>query len=82
MDPQALRERPDIPWYYEVFIDHFHILSFSRIAGVNKANPIDIITMLKYNKDIVKMDNSAGFISIIQSLDAIYLGRVKETDEG
>ena len=78
MDPEALRNRPDIPWFYEVFIHHFNILSFSRTMNMNGPNPIDIPAILDYNEKIVKMDSPVEFLGIIQTLDGLFLTKKKK----
>lgn len=84
--PQAILDKPKLPWYYGVFVNHFHVLSDSRSFRpevrvgpggqpyyLTAPNPIDINTMLSYNNSIVKMDNPLDFIGIIQLLDTIFL---------
>jgi hypothetical protein len=86
MNPQALIDKPDIEWYYEVFISHFNVLSFSRtrrpsIRITSKGgkiyttdpNPLDLPSIILYNREIVKMESCADFISIIQALDSVYV---------
>jgi len=86
MDPIGLKNKPVVPWYYEVFLKHYLILSNSRsyrldvvpnsstgFSYVTKPNPIDIPTILQYNQNIVKMDHSE-FLHLMQTLDGCYLG--------
>ena len=88
--PQALLDKPNLPWYYEEFIRHYIVLSNGRsyhpkidvktgpmgsplFSSYPSPNPIDISDILRYNKDIVKMDDPEEFISIVQTLDHLFL---------
>ena len=84
--PQALLDKPELPWYYEDFIEHFAVLSFSRSSRpevqvtseggklyTSAPQPIDIPSIIQYNEAVVKMDSCAEFISIIQCLDSVFL---------
>lgn len=73
----ALDSKPDIPWYYEVIIDHFSCLSSSRSYHMSGPNPIDIPSILSYNKDVAKM-RPTDFIYLMQSIDRMYLKKVSE----
>lgn len=81
MNPQALRDKPDIPWYYFEFIKHYNNLSRSREykliqtkdKSYNIPNPIDIASILQYNEAIVKMSNPSDFLDIVQTLDDIFI---------
>lgn len=79
--PQALSDKPDLPWYYYEFVRHFRILSNNRTyrsfqAGdkvISIPNPIDISTILSYNEHIVKMRNPFDLVDIIMTLDDIFM---------
>ena len=71
-DPEALKSKPNIPWYYESIILHFERLSFSRGYSQLGPLPIDILSIFLYNEHITKMPVE-DFLDLIQALDAVYL---------
>lgn len=87
LDPQALKTQPKLPWYYEVLLVHFHRLSKRRtkflavttkdnnVAWVVRPNPIDILTILQYNREVAKMDDPDVFLKLMESLDDNFLKR-------
>lgn len=90
MDPEGLKHKPFLPWYHKIFLDHYHVLANSRTYRVDvtadsqgfpvystKPNPIDILTILRYNREVVKMKDPADFIYLMQSLDAKFLSAKK-----
>jgi hypothetical protein len=56
----------------ESILRHFYTLSFSRKIGQFGPLPIDIPSMLEYNKHVAKLD-PADFLALMQSLDEVYL---------
>lgn len=73
LDPEALRNRPILPWYYEALFNHFTKLSFARVQGEQGFNPIDIGNILRYNSDIAKYSDPSFFLDVIQHLDSLFL---------
>jgi len=78
-DPEALKNKPDTPWYLQSIILHFERLSFSRRYSQLGPLPIDISSIFLYNEHIVGMPNE-DFLDLIQALDAVYL-KPKEKEE-
>ena len=79
MDPEALKNKPELPWYLNSLILHFEKLSFSRRYSQLGPLPIDILSIFSYNDRITKMCDS-DFLEIIQTLDIEYL-KPKEKKE-
>ncbi len=81
----ALTRKPNLPWYYEVFLQHFFTLSFSRTkylsstvknkqqVFIESLNPIDVATIIQYCYVITLTVSIEDFISIVQVLDDTYL---------
>jgi len=70
---KTVSNKPTLPWYYEVFLTHFKIMSRSRVNGMDGPNPIDIPTILNYNEKIAKVRDPELFLHIIQELDYLYM---------
>ena len=85
MDPIGLKLKPELPWYYMVYLQHYNVLDKCRTYGVgmksdssgmpvfySKPNPIDLATIFSYNKEIVKEDPE-DFLYLIQCLEEKFL---------
>ncbi len=79
MDPEALKTRPDAPWYVSSIVLHFEKLSFSRRYSQLGPLPVDIPSIFTYNDRIAKMDDE-HFLTLIQALDAVYLKPKKKKE--
>jgi len=79
MDPEALKSKPELPWYYESIILHFGKLSFSRRYSQLGPLPIDIPSIFLYNERIMRMSDE-GFLDLIQALDAVFLTPKKKVE--
>ena len=84
--PDALRDMPSLPFYYEEILQHFYVLSRSRsyfaeivptktggMYTVRRPNPIAISTIIDYNHNIAKILKDSDFLDIIQSLDLLFM---------
>jgi len=90
--PQALVDKPDLPWYFDTLLRSFLVLSsrrrFSYIKiekSVNKKtyieikaipSPIDISTILSYNDDIVGA-KAEDYLDLILILDDMFLANYR-----
>ena len=95
--PQALLDKPYLPWYYQHYLTHFFVLSSRRkvtYLRVEEAqgkktiqkilalpSTIDIPTILKYNEEIVK-EGPDKFLAIVATLDDLYLADYKSKNNG
>jgi hypothetical protein len=83
--PEALKNKPDLPWYYDEFFQHYIRLSSSRSHTIDllptesggyrrekRPNPIDIPSILKYNREIA-MYPPSSFLEVMQEIDQIFL---------
>lgn len=84
--PQALLDMPILDPYLEELVSHFNVLSRSRsyyaevtptpkggMVTTRRPNPIDISTILDYNHSIARVLKDEVFLSIIQTLDHLFM---------
>ncbi len=71
MDPQALKDRPELPWYLQMYIDDFYRLCRYRTSGMNSVNPLDLNTILLYT-EVYSVKNVQYFIEVMNLLDTMY----------
>lgn len=72
MDPDALKNKPELPWWLEHYITDFNELSGFRIKGMNGPNPIDLPSIILYT-EVYNIQNVQRFLIVIKKLDTLYL---------
>jgi hypothetical protein len=71
-DPEPLRNMPVVPPGFDELLRHFRRLSFSRTYGMSSPNPIDFLSIDRYNQTIARLDLDF-FLDVVQLLDSFYL---------
>ena len=85
--PQALVDKPDLPWYFDTLLRSFLVLSSRRRFSYIKIkktyieikaipSPIDISTILSYNDDIVGA-KAEDYLDLILILDDMFLANYR-----
>jgi hypothetical protein len=73
----VLKDRPTVDWWHLSLVLDFYRLHKSRTYGFNGPNPLDLPSIISYNKEVSK-EPMEFFIDLMQELDNSFLDSVEK----